>query len=112
MCRRARFMSGEGLLHNFQSDIASYENKPGHLYQSLAQASYETWSDGPFGRTGDSVNRTISYYQKGPAVGLMLDMAIRHATGNKKTLDHVMRSLYRVYYQVKRRGVTDEEFRA
>jgi predicted metalloprotease with PDZ domain len=112
MVRRAGLMTGEALLHNFQSDIAAYENKPGHLYQSLAQASYETWSDGPFGRTGDSVNRTISYYEKGPAVGLMLDMAIRHATGNKRTLDHVMRVLYREYYQEKKRGFTDEEFRA
>lgn len=112
MVRRAGLMTGEALLHNFQSDIAAYENKTGHLYQSLAQASYETWSDGPFGRTGDSVVRTISYYQKGPAVGLLLDMAIRHATGNKKTLDHVMRSLYRIYYQEKKRGFTDEEFRA
>jgi predicted metalloprotease with PDZ domain len=109
--RRAGLMTGENLLHNFQSDIAAYENKPGHLYQSLAQASYATWSDGPFGRTGDSVNRTISYYQKGPAVGLLLDMAIRHATGNKRSLDDVMRGLYRVYYQGKKRGFTDQEFR-
>lgn len=111
LVRRAGLMSGEDLLHHFQSDISAYENKPGHLYQSLAQASYETWSDGPFGRTGDSVNRTISYYQKGPAVGLLLDMAIRHSTKNKKSLDDVMRRVYQVYYQGKKRGFTDAEFR-
>lgn len=111
LVRRAGLMSGEDLLHHFQSDISAYENKPGHLYQTLAQASYETWSDGPFGRTGDSVNRTISYYQKGPAIGLLLDMAIRHSTKNKKSLDDVMRTVYRVYYQGKKRGFTDAEFR-
>jgi predicted metalloprotease with PDZ domain len=111
MVRRAGLMTGEALLHNFQSDMAAYENKPGHLYQSLAQASYETWSNGPFGRTGDSVDRTISYYQKGPVVGLLLDLAIRHATKNKRSLDDVMRSLYQVYYQGKKRGFTDDEFR-
>ncbi len=111
LVRRAGLMSGEDLLHHFQSDISAYENKTGHLYQSLAQSSYETWSDGPFGRTGDSVNRTISYYQKGPAVGLLLDMAIRHSTKNKKSLDDVMRTVYRVYYQGKKRGFTDAEFR-
>jgi predicted metalloprotease with PDZ domain len=111
LVRRAGLMSGEDLLHHFQSDISAYENKPGHIYQSLAQASYETWSDGPFGRTGDSVNRTISYYQKGPAVGLLLDMAIRHSTKNRKSLDDVMRRVYQVYYQGRKRGFTDAEFR-
>jgi predicted metalloprotease with PDZ domain len=57
------------------------------------------------------VNKTISYYQKGPAVGLMLDMAIRHSTGNRKTLDDVMRTVYRTYYKEKQRGFTDMEFR-
>jgi len=111
LVRRAGLMSSEDLLQHFQSDIATYENKPGHLYQSLAQSSYETWSDGPFGRTGDSVNKTISYYQKGPAIGLLLDMTIRHSTGNRKTLDDVMRTVYRTYYKEKRRGFTDAEFR-
>jgi predicted metalloprotease with PDZ domain len=111
LVRRAGLMSGEDLLHHFQSDIAAYENKPGRLYQSLAQSSYETWSDGPFGRTGDSVNKTISYYQKGPAIGLLLDMAIRHSTKNQRSLDDVMRKLYRVYYLEKKRGFTDAELR-
>lgn len=111
LVRRAGLMSGTDLLRHFQSDISAYENKPGHLYQSLAQASYETWSDGPFGRTGDSVNRTISYYEKGPAIGLLLDMAIRHWTKNKKSLDDVMRTVYHIYYQEKKRGFTDAEFR-
>jgi len=111
MLRRAGFLSGGALLQHFQSDIAAYENSTGHLYQSLAEASYETWSDGPFGRKGDSVNKTISYYEKGPAVGMLLDLAIRHATGNRRTLDDVMRTLYRRYYLDKKRGFTDEEFR-
>ena len=54
---------------------------------------------------------TISYYEKGPAIGLLLDMAIRHSTKNRETLDDVMRTLYRKYYQEKKRGFTDSEFR-
>ena len=105
----AGLMSGEDLLRNFQSNIAAYENKSGHLYQSLAQSSWDTWNDGPLGGKKDS---TISYYDKGPAVGLLFDMAIRHATGNAKSLDDAMRTLYRKYYQQGRRGFTDAEFRA
>ncbi|HTI06960.1 MAG TPA: hypothetical protein VL832_00350 [Puia sp.] len=111
MIRRAGLISPEQLFGSFQSNIAAYENHPGHLFQSLTQASYETWSDGPFGRTGDEAGKTISYYDKGPAIGLLLDFAIRHATENKRSLDDVMRLLYREYYQEKKRGFSDAEFR-
>jgi predicted metalloprotease with PDZ domain len=45
-------------------------------------------------------------------LGALLDLAIRHSTGNAKSLDDVMRALYRTYYQGKKRGFTDAEFRA
>lgn len=109
--RRAGLSSDEELLESFRGNLLNYENKPGHLYQSLVQASYETWSDGPQGRVNDEVNKTISYYDKGPVVGLMFDFAIRHATNNKRSLDDVMRFLYKEYYQKKKRGFTEAEFR-
>jgi predicted metalloprotease with PDZ domain len=109
--KRAGISTEENILNAFRSNIMAYETKPGRLYQSLQQASYETWSDGPFGRTGDKDNKTISYYDKGPAVGLLFDFAIRHKTNNKKSLDDVMRTLYRKYYQKKKRGFTEEELR-
>jgi predicted metalloprotease with PDZ domain len=109
--KRAGLSTEEHLLNAFRSNINAYESKPGRLFQSLTQASYETWSDGPFGRTGDEINKTISYYEKGPAVGLLLDFAIRHETKNKQSLDDVMRALYRQYYQQKKRGFTEDEFR-
>lgn len=108
LVRRAGLMPKEDLLHHFQSDIAAYEKHSGHLYQSLAGASEDTWSEGPFGGNPDS---SISYYQKGPALGLLLDFAIRHHTVNKKSLDDVMRTLYQQYYQQKKRGFTGPEFR-
>ena len=103
--------SEEELFEAFRSNIRAFEGKPGRLYQSLVQASYETWSDGPFGRTGDAVNKTISYYDKGPVVGLLLDFKIRHVTANRKSLDDVMRVLYKKYYLKKKRGFTEDEFR-
>lgn len=110
--KRMGLMTQDELLEALRNNIMAYENKPGHLYQSVAQASYETWSDGPFGRTGDEVNKTISYYDKGPALGMLLDFAIRHETGNKRSLDDVMRLLYYDYYKQKNRGFTEDEFRA
>ena len=109
--RRAGLMTDEDMLGDFQNNIRNYENKPGHLYQSATQSSYNTWADGPFGGTDDEMNKTISYYDKGPVLGLMLDFSIRHATKNKKTLDDVMRLLYYKYYKQLKRGFTEQEFR-
>ena len=109
--RRAGISTDAELLNAFKGNIVAFENKPGKRYQTLEQASYETWSDGPFGRTGDEVNKTISYYDKGPAVGLLLDFKIRQMTGNKKSLDDVMRFLYKEYYQKRKRGFTEEELK-
>lgn len=109
--REAGLMGEPEFLDFFKKQIANVETKPGRLFQTLAQASAETWSDGPFGRTGDAVNKTISYYQKGPVVGLLFDLAIRHETKNKRSLDDVMRKLYQDFYIKKNRGFTEEELR-
>ena len=44
-------------------------------------------------------------------VGMLLDFRIRHETKNQRSLDTVMRELYRRYYKELGRGWTDEEFR-
>jgi predicted metalloprotease with PDZ domain len=64
-----------------------------------------------FNRSENASNTTISYYDKGCAISMLLDLKIRHESGNKKSLDDVMRNLYQVYYKDKKRGFTDEEFR-
>lgn len=108
--KRAGLISEQTLFNNFESSINAFENSPGRNYQSLTQSSFETWSDGPFGKQGDNANKAISYYDKGPAVGLILDFAIRKATLNEKSLDDVMRFLYWEYYKKLQRGFTDAEF--
>lgn len=108
LLRRAGLTTADDLFHALEGNIAAYENTTGHLYQSLTEASYETWSDGPF---GGSLEKTISYYDKGPVVALLLDLAIRHHTHDSASLDDVMVRLYREFYQQKKRGFSDAEFR-
>jgi len=108
--KRAGLMSDEEFYSSLESNINAYENDPGKQYQSLEQASYNTWSDGPFGSRDPANDRSISCYDKGAVVGLILDLAIRHATGNKRTMDDVMRLLYQRYYKQLGRGFTDAEF--
>jgi predicted metalloprotease with PDZ domain len=108
--KRAGLSNEQALYRNFEKNINATENNPGRLHQSLAQASYMTWRDGPFGKQGDDPNKSISYYDKGPIIGLLLDFSIRQATSNKKSLDDVMRILYWKYARKFDRGFTDAEF--
>lgn len=108
---RAGLMTEEEVLSYFGTSIFNYESKPGRQFQTPADASYHTWEEGPFGRTGDEINTTISPYDKGPALGILLDFKIRHETGNKYSLDDLMQLLYNKYYKKEKRGFTEEEFR-
>jgi len=113
MAARAGFMNQEELLDCFRRDISAYENNTGHLFQSATQSSWDTWTQGPFGGRGrGGISKSISYYNKGAALGLLLDFKIRHETKDKKSLDTVMQTLYQKYYKQLKRGWTDEEFRA
>ncbi|MGC4104343.1 M61 family metallopeptidase [Ferruginibacter sp.] len=108
--KRAELINSSEMLKLFQQSIKEYETKPGRNFQTPADASYVTWDEGPFGRTGDEVNKTISPYDKGPLLGMLLDFKIRHETKNKNSLDGLMRLLYNKYYKKLGRGFTEKEF--
>jgi predicted metalloprotease with PDZ domain len=59
--KRAGIIDEPTLLNIFASQISALENNPGRHYQSLTQASFETWSDGPFGIQGKDAEKSISY---------------------------------------------------
>jgi predicted metalloprotease with PDZ domain len=107
---RAGLLSRDEVLERFQSSIARFENGFGHLFQSATESSFDTWMKF-FSRGGNTANTTISYYDKGAALGMLLDFKIRNETKNRKSLDDVMRTLYRKFYKEKKRGFTDQEFR-
>ncbi len=107
---KAGLYSREDALGELKTSIANYENIPGHLYQSVAQSSFDSWILF-FNRSENAQNTTISYYDKGCALGMLLDLKIRYESKNQKSLDDVMRSLYQDFYKEKKRGFTDQEFR-
>lgn len=111
MLARAGLMTRDELLEAMTGTIATHERNPGRLFQSVVDASRDSWSQGPFGRSGNGLRKTVSYYEKGPILGMLLDFAIRDATENRRSLDNVMRTLYDTYYRRLGRGWTDEEFR-
>ncbi len=72
-----------------RGEINTLQSNRGRLKMSIAEASRTVW-DGPYMRRGFTAP---DYYNKGHLLGLLLDIEIRDATDNKKSLDHVMRGL-------------------
>ena len=109
----AGLIDDDKVLEGYREHIINYENTPGHLYQNLVESSREIWTvrGAPTTRNNDELNKTISVYDKGCALALMLDLKIRHQTQNHFSLDDVMRALYHDFYLVKKRGFTDSEFK-
>ncbi len=106
---RAGLSTPEQYLEKLQTSMGSFESAQGRHYQSATESSWTTW--GTSG-VGNDRNTTISYYDNGAMLGAMLDLKIRHESGNRQSLDDAMRALYREYYHQKHRGFTDAEFRA
>lgn len=108
---RSGLLSRNDVFNYLGNTIRTYESIPASDYQSAAESSFDTWINF-FSRSSNAQNATISYYDKGCALGMLLDLAIRHETENEKSLDDVMRKLYYKYYKDLKRGFTGDEFRA
>ena len=73
------------------SQISELDSRPARRWQSVEESSLDAWLE----KYDDyhQPDRSISYYNKGQIVGEMLDLAIRDATDNHKSLDDVMRRM-------------------
>jgi predicted metalloprotease with PDZ domain len=105
---RAGLGTVDDYLAAMSSSINQLQSSPGRLVQSLEQSSLDVWVSGVSG-VGRDRTKSISYYVKGPVVGWLLDARIRRATGDRKSLDDVMRLAYQRY--AGERGFTPDEFR-
>jgi predicted metalloprotease with PDZ domain len=110
LLNRAGLMARDEVLERLGSTIANYENAQGRHHQPATASSFDTWINF-FSRGEHSANTTISYYDIGAGLGLLLDLKIREASKGRSSLDDVMRTLYRTFYKEKKRGFTDLEFR-
>jgi predicted metalloprotease with PDZ domain len=94
---RSGLWSKDQFYWNLAGEIGELDSRPAHRWQSVEEASLNAWLEGY-----DEYRlpeRSISYYNKGEIVGDMLDLAIRDATDNHKSLDDVLRRMYDVYAQ-------------
>ena len=80
-------------LEHLRKEIETLEGLPGRLHLSLAQASFDGWLADPF-YMHDHPNAFFSFYNKGELVSALLDLTIRRATNDEKSLDDVLRLLW------------------
>lgn len=106
---RAGIIDKEYLLTDLSGYIRDTETTEGHRHMSLRQSSYDIWLNF-FNRAANGNDVRISYYIKGPVMGLLFDIRLRELTQGKKSLDDLMRLLYNRYYLKENRGFTEEEF--
>ena len=74
---------------NLAEQVCDLESRPAHAWQSAEESSLDAWFE-----KYDAYNapdRSISYYNKGQILGVLLDISIRAATQNRKSLDDVLR---------------------
>lgn len=100
-------MNEDEYLNVLSSQINRLENTPGKNVMSLAHSSILTWIKA-YLPNEESVNKTVSYYNKGMVAALLLDLEIRANSTN--SLDDVMTNLFSIYYKDKKRGFTHDEF--
>ena len=91
---RAGLISTQDYLELIGRAITSHLRTPGRKKQSVAESSFDAWIK-YYRPDENSPNAGVSYYLKGSLVALCLDLLIRERTRGKKTLDDVMRALWR-----------------
>ncbi|HME33452.1 MAG TPA: PDZ domain-containing protein [Terriglobales bacterium] len=81
---RAGLIDEATYLQRIAAQITELQNRPAHTWQSAEESSLNAWFEGiAFYR---SPERSISYYNKGDILGVLLDLRIRELTGGKKSL--------------------------
>lgn len=94
---RTGMRSAEEFYAGLAGEIAQLEARPASRWKSAEEASLDAWLEAY--RVYRRPELSISYYNKGEILGVLLDILIRDATDNRKSLDHVMRYLNAEYAQ-------------
>lgn len=95
------------IIGDVSSMVTGLQATPGRLKQSLRDSSHDAWIK-HYQPEENSRYNEISYYTKGAVVAWLLDAEIRSATGGAKSLDDVLRQLFKRY--AGRKGYTADDF--
>lgn len=106
---RAGFQSSDKYLEQIASAIQVDRQRPGNTEQSLAESSFDAWVK--YWRSNpQAYNYETDYYSRGAAVSMVLDLELRAMTGNRSSLDDVLREMWK-RFPLDQSGYTVEDFR-
>ena len=94
LTRRAGLMSGSRYLTRLGESLTALHGTPGRAVLPLAEASIISWTK-HYRPDENTPNTAISYYLKGEIVCALLDLTIRRATNDQRSLDDVARLLWK-----------------
>jgi predicted metalloprotease with PDZ domain len=84
MLARSGLIGETEYLQRVADEITELQRRPAHRWQSAEESSLDAWFEGnAFYR---SPERSISYYNKGEILGVLLDLRIRQLTNGGKSL--------------------------
>ena len=88
---RAGLLDEQTYLRKLANDIDSFERRPAHLTQSAEESSLNAWLEKySYYR---QPQRSISYYNKGELLGVILDLAMREASHGSASLRDLFQSM-------------------
>ena len=88
---RSGLWSKEQFYGDLAAQIEELQSRPARLFQSAQDSSIATWLDRyPLYHRPDT---SISYYNKGQLLGVLLDITLRDATANRESLDTLLRAM-------------------
>jgi predicted metalloprotease with PDZ domain len=110
---RSGLLSEAQYLETLAKTMTTVMQRSGRLKQSAADSSFDAWIK-YYRQDENAPNSVVSYYQKGSLIGAALDLTIRERTASRRSLDDVMRLLWRRYKKAgdTYRGVEENELPA
>jgi predicted metalloprotease with PDZ domain len=93
---RSGVIDASAYLKLVEKTINGVHRSRGRLKQTVAESSFDAWTK-YYRQDENAPNAIVSYYAKGSLVALLLDLVIRRDTRGKRSLDDVMRALWRRY---------------
>ena len=93
--------SRQDFLNHLASEVFALEREPGRKLMSAEDSSLAAWffDRSPQMQETNFANSTISYYNKGALLGVLLDLEIRSRTEQRKSLLDVLRGMYHDFYE-------------
>ncbi len=98
---RSGLWTREQFLKRLGEEVRTLEQEPGRSLMSAESSSFNSWfyDRSPQMQETNFANGTISYYNKGALLGMLLDLEIRARTQGRKSLQDVLVEMYRKFYE-------------